>query len=100
MTIDTACSGSLAAVDVACRYLQSKELSSAIVAGANLYFGAEHVMDGTSIEGIKHSRAQLTLHSWLNVRSILCQRQMPYMGRQGRWVHESRRNQRSDAQTS
>lgn len=37
-TIDTACSGSLVSVDVACRYLQSKEISSAIVAASNLYF--------------------------------------------------------------
>ncbi|KAK8175663.1 polyketide synthase [Phyllosticta citrichinensis] len=45
MTIDTACSGSLVALDVACRYLQSKETDGAIVAAANLYLSPEHVMD-------------------------------------------------------
>ena len=37
MTIDTACSGGLVSVDVACRYLQSGEIEGAIVAAANLY---------------------------------------------------------------
>lgn len=37
MTIDTACSGSLVSLDVACRYLKTKEIDAAIVAGANLY---------------------------------------------------------------
>ncbi|EKG12982.1 Beta-ketoacyl synthase [Macrophomina phaseolina MS6] len=37
LTLDTACSGSLVGVDVACRYLQTGEISGAIVAGANLY---------------------------------------------------------------
>jgi acyl transferase domain-containing protein len=45
MTIDTACSGSLICLDVACRYLQTREISSAIVAAANLYLSPEHVMD-------------------------------------------------------
>ena len=37
MTIDTACSGSLVSVDVACRYLSSGEIDGAIIGGANLY---------------------------------------------------------------
>ncbi|KUI67059.1 Lovastatin diketide synthase LovF [Cytospora mali] len=45
MTIDTACSGSLVGLDVACRYLDSGEVSSALVAGANLYLSPEHTQD-------------------------------------------------------
>src|SRR5690606_38005716 len=51
MTIDTACSGSMVSVDVACRYLQSREINGAIVAGANLYYSPEHVMDMSSMNG-------------------------------------------------
>ncbi|KAK8429569.1 putative polyketide synthase [Phyllosticta citricarpa] len=51
MTIDTACSGSLVALDVACRYLQSKETDGAIVAAANLYLSPEHVMDTGPMKG-------------------------------------------------
>ena len=49
MTIDTACSGSLIAVDLACRYLQSDDASMAIVAGVNLYLSPEHNMDISAI---------------------------------------------------
>ncbi|KAI2613390.1 putative polyketide synthase [Hypoxylon sp. NC1633] len=45
MTIDTACSGSLICLDMACRYLQTGEISSAIVAGANIYLSPEHTID-------------------------------------------------------
>lgn len=45
MTLDTACSGALIGLDLATRYLQTREISSAIVAGANLYCSPEHVMD-------------------------------------------------------
>ncbi|KAF7891402.1 uncharacterized protein EAF02_001727 [Botrytis sinoallii] len=45
MTIDTACSGSLVGLDVACRYLQSREINAAIIATSNLYLNPEHVMD-------------------------------------------------------
>lgn len=51
MTIDTACSGSLIGVDVACRYLQTGEINGAIVAGCNLYLSPEHVMDHTAVSG-------------------------------------------------
>jgi acyl transferase domain-containing protein len=45
MTLDTACSGSLTCVDLACRYLQTREIDSAIVGAANMYLSPEHVMD-------------------------------------------------------
>ncbi|KAK7959096.1 Beta-ketoacyl synthase [Apiospora aurea] len=45
VTIDTACSGSLVSVDLACRYLQSGDADGAIVAGCNLYMSPEHNMD-------------------------------------------------------
>jgi acyl transferase domain-containing protein len=51
MTIDTACSGSLVGVDVACRYLSSGEIDGAIVAGANLYLSPEHNMDSGPMKG-------------------------------------------------
>ena len=49
MTIDTACSGSLIAVDLACRYLQTRDVDGAIVAGCNLYMIPEHNMDVSAI---------------------------------------------------
>lgn len=51
MTIDTACSGALICVDLANRYLQTREISGAIVAGCNIYLSPEHVMDGLSTNG-------------------------------------------------
>ncbi|RYC54291.1 hypothetical protein CHU98_g11917 [Xylaria longipes] len=51
MTIDTACSGALVGVDLANRYLQTGEISAAIVAGCNIYLSPEHVMDGLSVNG-------------------------------------------------
>jgi len=54
MTLDTACSGSLIGLDVACRYLQSREIDAAIVATSNLYLNPEHVMD-TAAVGNAHS---------------------------------------------
>jgi acyl transferase domain-containing protein len=42
MTIDTACSGSLVGLDVACRYLHTGEVDGAIVGGAKMYFSPEH----------------------------------------------------------
>ena len=37
MTIDTVCSGTLVGIDVAYQYLQTREISGAIVAASNLY---------------------------------------------------------------
>ncbi|KAF6820842.1 beta-ketoacyl synthase domain-containing protein, partial [Colletotrichum plurivorum] len=51
MTIDTACSGSLVALDVACRYLRTGEVDGAIVAGCNLYLSPEHNMDVGPMKG-------------------------------------------------
>ncbi|KAL5372036.1 hypothetical protein DPSP01_013809 [Paraphaeosphaeria sporulosa] len=51
MTIDTACSGSLQSLDVASRYLQTREISTAIVAGANLYLSPEHCIDLSGLSG-------------------------------------------------
>ncbi|KAK6082377.1 beta-ketoacyl synthase domain-containing protein [Seiridium cupressi] len=51
MTIDTACSGSLVGLDVACRYLSSGEINGALVAGANLYLSPEHNMDSGPMKG-------------------------------------------------
>jgi acyl transferase domain-containing protein len=45
MTIDTACSGSLVAVDVACRYIQTGQIEGAIVAASNLYLCPEQNQD-------------------------------------------------------
>ena len=45
MTIDTACSGSLVGVDLACHYLQTGEINGAIIGGCNLYLSPEHVID-------------------------------------------------------
>ncbi|KAI1083471.1 PKSKA1 [Whalleya microplaca] len=42
MTIDTACSASLVAVDVACRYLDSFQADSMLVEGANMWMVPEH----------------------------------------------------------
>ncbi|KAL2130926.1 hypothetical protein VTI74DRAFT_5751 [Chaetomium olivicolor] len=58
MTIDTACSGSLISLDVACRYLQSREINAAIIATSNLYLNPEHVMD-TGAVGNAHSPSGL-----------------------------------------
>lgn len=45
MTIDTACSGSLVCVDVACRSLQTRQIDGAVVAGANLYLSPDQNQD-------------------------------------------------------
>ena len=49
MTIDTACSGGLISVDLACRYLQTRDADGAIVAGCNLYMSPEHNMDQSAV---------------------------------------------------
>jgi acyl transferase domain-containing protein len=51
MTIDTACSGSLVSVDVACHYLQTRQMEGAIVAASNIYLSPEHNMDMGAMRG-------------------------------------------------
>lgn len=51
MTLDTACSGSLVSVDVAARYLQTREIDGAIVAASNMYFSPEHTTDHFAMSG-------------------------------------------------
>ncbi|KAK8033522.1 polyketide synthase [Apiospora marii] len=54
ITIDTACSGSLVGLDLACRELQSNQVEAAIVATSNLYFNPDHVIDAGNV-GQAHS---------------------------------------------
>ncbi|KAI1375608.1 hypothetical protein F4677DRAFT_112302 [Hypoxylon crocopeplum] len=54
ITIDTACSGSLVGLDMACRVLQSGEVDAAIVATSNLYLNPDHVIDAGNV-GQAHS---------------------------------------------
>lgn len=54
VTIDTACSGSLVALDLACRTLCTHEVDTAIVATSNLYMSPEHVIDSGFV-GEAHS---------------------------------------------
>ena len=58
ITIDTACSGSLVGLDLACRSLQSGEVTAAIVATSNLYLNPDHVMDAGNV-GQAHSPTAL-----------------------------------------
>lgn len=58
ITIDTACSGSLVCLDLACRSIQSGEINTAIIAASNLYLNPEHVMDVGSV-GQAHSPTAL-----------------------------------------
>lgn len=58
ITIDTACSGSLIGIDLACRMIQSGEVGTAIVAASNLYLNPDHVMDAGSV-GQAHSPTAL-----------------------------------------
>ncbi|KAF2758542.1 putative polyketide synthase [Pseudovirgaria hyperparasitica] len=51
MTIDTACSGSLTCVDVACQYLRSGQIEGAIVGGCNLYLNPDHVIGTPPLSG-------------------------------------------------
>ncbi|RFU28992.1 hypothetical protein B7463_g7334, partial [Scytalidium lignicola] len=51
MTIDTACSGTLVSMDVACRYLQTRQVEGVIIAGANLYCSPEHCLDQGAMRG-------------------------------------------------
>ncbi|KAI5918543.1 hypothetical protein F4810DRAFT_691444 [Camillea tinctor] len=58
ITLDTACSGSIQGLDVACRYLQSREIDAAIIAASNLYMSPEHLID-TGAFGTAHSPTAL-----------------------------------------
>ncbi|QKX62342.1 uncharacterized protein TRUGW13939_09501 [Talaromyces rugulosus] len=58
VTLDTACSGSLVGLDLACRSLQAGEVNMAIVAASNLYLNPDHVMDMGSV-GQAHSPTAL-----------------------------------------
>jgi acyl transferase domain-containing protein len=49
ITVDTACSGSLVCLDLACRSIQGGEIDTAIIAASNLYINPDHVMDIGSI---------------------------------------------------
>ncbi|KAI0399293.1 hypothetical protein F4802DRAFT_610970 [Xylaria palmicola] len=54
VTLDTACSGSLQGLDIASRYLQSREIDAAIIAASNLYLSPEHLI-GSGGFGTAHS---------------------------------------------
>ncbi|RWA06745.1 hypothetical protein EKO27_g8349 [Xylaria grammica] len=58
ITIDTACSGSLVGLDLACRAIQSGDVNTAIVATSNLYLNPEHAMDIGNV-GQAHSPSGL-----------------------------------------
>ncbi|KAI1799346.1 hypothetical protein F4811DRAFT_557890 [Daldinia bambusicola] len=58
VTLDTACSGSLQGLDIACHYLQSRNIDAAIVAASNLYMSPEHLID-TGGFGNAHSPTAL-----------------------------------------
>ncbi|KAI9714685.1 MAG: Type I Iterative PKS [Chrysothrix sp. TS-e1954] len=49
VTVDTACSGSLVCLDLACRSIQSGEANAAIVAASNLYLNPDHAIDRGSV---------------------------------------------------
>ena len=58
VTIDTACSGSLVGLDIACRTIQSGEADAAIIASSNLYLHPDHVIDRGSV-GQTHSASAI-----------------------------------------
>jgi acyl transferase domain-containing protein len=51
ITLDTACSGSLVGLDLACQALRSQTIDMGIVATSNLYMSPEHVIDAGSVGG-------------------------------------------------
>ncbi|KAI0534837.1 hypothetical protein GGR58DRAFT_519918 [Xylaria digitata] len=51
ITLDTACSGSLVGLDLACRSLQSGAINTGIIAASNLYMSPEHLIDAGSVGG-------------------------------------------------
>jgi len=58
VTLDTACSGSLVGLDLACHYLTSRTINAAVVATSNLYMSPEHLIDAGSV-GSAHSPTAL-----------------------------------------
>ncbi|KAI1495101.1 putative polyketide synthase [Biscogniauxia mediterranea] len=58
ITLDTACSGSLVGLDLACRSVQSGEVDAAIIATSNFYLNPDHVMDAGNV-GQAHSPSGL-----------------------------------------
>lgn len=51
ITVDTACSGSLVGLDMACQGLRSRTIKMGIVATSNLYMSPEHLIDAGSVGG-------------------------------------------------
>ncbi|PTB66757.1 beta-ketoacyl synthase domain-containing protein [Trichoderma citrinoviride] len=51
ITLDTACSGSLVGLDLACQNLRSGTIKMGIVATSNLYMSPEHVIDAGNVGG-------------------------------------------------
>ncbi|KAL7787165.1 beta-ketoacyl synthase domain-containing protein [Trichoderma ceciliae] len=51
ITLDTACSGSLVGLDLACQNLRSRAVDMGIVATSNLYMSPEHVIDAGNVGG-------------------------------------------------
>ncbi|CZR67900.1 probable 6-methylsalicylic acid synthase [Phialocephala subalpina] len=51
ITLDTACSGSLVGLDLACQSLRSRAIDMGIVAASNLYMSPEHLIDAGSVGG-------------------------------------------------
>lgn len=70
VTLDTACSGSLQGLDLACRYLQDRDIDAGIIAAANLYMSPEHLIDQGNV-GSVHSV------SWTGYRHLLILQIMP-----------------------
>lgn len=51
ITLDTACSGSLVGLDMACQNLRSRTIDMGTVATSNLYMSPEHLIDAGSVGG-------------------------------------------------
>lgn len=57
ITVDTACSGSLVGLDLACQSLRSRAIDMGIVATSNLYMSPEHLIDAGSVGGAHSATA-------------------------------------------
>ncbi|KAI0128336.1 beta-ketoacyl synthase domain-containing protein [Xylariales sp. AK1849] len=51
ITVDTACSGSLVGLDMACQNLRARTIDMGIVASSNLYMSPEHLIDAGNVGG-------------------------------------------------